>query len=89
MNMGAIINAALITKSDVINSGYGFLSEDSEFAKSCEQYNISFVGSSIDTLAQLGNRIEAKNIAHAQHIPILPGRLVENIDKALLLADKI
>ena len=89
MNAGAIINAALITKTDVIHPGYGFLSEDKGFAKACKKNNIMFVGPLSDTLAQLGDKIEAKNIASAQHIPILPGRLVKDIDEALLLADKI
>ena len=89
MNAEAIINAAIITKSDAIHPGYGFLSENAEFAESCEQKGISFIGPANDTLRQVGCKIIAKEIAVSQRIPVLEWSLIENIDEALLWANKI
>jgi acetyl-CoA carboxylase biotin carboxylase subunit len=89
MNARAIINAALITKSDVIHPGYGFLSENTEFAKSCEQRGVSFVGPASDTLAQAANKMATKRIAVSQEIPVLKGYFAEDIDDALSRADEI
>jgi len=89
MNIGAIVNAALATKSDVIHPGYGLLSENHEFAKSCERHNISFIGPVSDILAQVSDKTNAKKIAVALRIPVLTGYLAENIDDTLLWAHEI
>ncbi|MDR2648247.1 MAG: ATP-grasp domain-containing protein [Clostridiales bacterium] len=89
MNAQAIINAALITESDVIHPGYGFLSENTEFARTCERQGVSFVGPASDTLAQAADKINTKRIAVSQQIPVLKGYLVEDVEDALSRADEI
>ena len=89
MNIEAIINAAIITGSDAIHPGYGFLSENAEFAKACEQNHISFVGSSSDTIRQSGDKATAKQVAVSQYIPIAEGELIDNLNDALLQAKMI
>lgn len=89
MNIDAIINAATLTKVDAIYPGYGFLSENVEFAKKCEKSNITFIGPCSNTLMQVGNKISAKKTADSQHIPILSGCFVDDIVDSLLQAHKI
>jgi acetyl-CoA carboxylase biotin carboxylase subunit len=89
MNAQAIINAALITKSDVIHPGYGFLSENTEFAKTCERQGVSFIGPDSDTLVQAADKLTVKQIADSLQIPVLKGCLTETLDDALMRAEEI
>jgi len=88
-NMESIINAALITNSDSLHPGYGFLSENAEFTQLCEQYNISFVGPTGDTLIRASDKIIIKKVAEEQQIPVLTGYSINNLDDALLCAQNI
>lgn len=73
MDIPAIINLAKSRNVDAIHPGYGFLSENPEFAKACEEADIAFIGPSSDILAKMGDKLEAKEIAKACGVPTIPG----------------
>ena len=72
-NQQTIIGAALAYGIDAIHPGYGFLSENAEFAAACEKAGVIFVGPSSDVIHQMGSKIEARNIAKAADVPTIPG----------------
>ncbi|WP_457966951.1 acetyl-CoA carboxylase biotin carboxylase subunit [Arthrobacter sp. D1-29] len=71
----AVISAALAYKVDAIHPGYGFLSENADFAKMCEDENVVFIGPASDVIRCMGDKIEAKNIARRAGVPTVPGSL--------------
>ena len=60
LRIDAIVDAARKTGSDAIHPGYGFLSENAEFARACQQAGITFIGPPADVIAAMGSKIEAK-----------------------------
>lgn len=90
LNMNAVIQAAVNTGAQAIHPGYGLLSENAEFAKLCEAYNITFIGPSSDIISRMGNKEEARKTMKAAGVPIIPGcDVVQNIDEAMTEAEKI
>lgn len=73
LNARAIIDAAKKVKADAIHPGYGFLSESTQLISLCNQNDIIFVGPTLDSIAAMGSKIEAKQIAQALNIPTVPG----------------
>ncbi|HLN53577.1 MAG TPA: biotin carboxylase N-terminal domain-containing protein [Lentimicrobium sp.] len=73
LNIDAIIKAAKETGADAIHPGYGFLSENPNFAESCEKEGIIFVGPSSEAIRAMGNKIAARKIATDHGIPVTPG----------------
>ncbi|RLA49259.1 MAG: hypothetical protein DRQ97_01475 [Gammaproteobacteria bacterium] len=73
LNAEVLIGVALKTKVDAIHPGYGFLSESTELIRRCQERNITFIGPSIESIAQMGSKINAKHIAHGLHIATVPG----------------
>src|SRR5215467_9452354 len=73
LNIDAIIEAARDTGADAVHPGYGFLSERAEFARAAEAAEIIFVGPPGKVLAQLGDKIAARNLAAAAEVPVVPG----------------
>ena len=61
LNIPNIISAAEITNADAIHPGYGFLSENAEFAEICAEYNIKFIGPSPDMIRKMGDKSTAKD----------------------------
>lgn len=86
-----ILSACEITGADAIHPGYGFLSENANFASICESCGITFIGPSAKTISLLGDKARAKAIAKSARCPIIPGSdgIVENMDIALKEAKKI
>ena len=86
-----ILSACEITNADGIHPGYGFLSENANFASICESCKINFIGPSSKTIAFLGDKARAKKTAKNAGCPVIPGSdgIVKNIDKALELAKEI
>ena len=68
-----IIEAANVTKSDSIHPGFGFLSENSKFAKICEESNIKFIGPSYKIIEKMGNKSNSKEIMKKAGVPVIPG----------------
>ncbi|MBR2588402.1 MAG: acetyl-CoA carboxylase biotin carboxylase subunit [Bacilli bacterium] len=91
LNIQNIIEAANITGSDSIHPGYGFLSENSKFAKICEESNIKFIGPRADVIDMLGNKSNAKALMKKYGIPVIPGSdgCVETIKDAKSISKKI
>ncbi len=68
-----ILAAAKSHGADAIHPGYGFLSENADFAQACEDAGIVFIGPSAASIAQLGSKTGARKIAHAAGVPTVPG----------------
>ena len=73
LSMDRIISATIITGADAIHPGFGFLSENSQFAKLCEACHITFIGPDSDVISRLGNKQEARNTMTAAGVPVIPG----------------
>lgn len=86
-----ILSACEITGADAIHPGYGFLSENANFASICESCGITFIGPSAKTIGLLGDKAQAKSIAKSVKCPVIPGSngIVETVDEALKEAKKI
>jgi len=91
LNIPRIIAAAEITNADAIHPGYGFLSENAEFSRICEEYNIKFIGASPDMINQMGDKATAKATMAVAGVPTIPGSegLLDSIEQGLPLAEKI
>ena len=88
LDIPSIIHLAKVRGVDAIHPGYGFLSENPEFAKACEEAGIIFIGPTVDVLSKMGDKLEAKNIAHACGVPTIPGTTepVKDAEEALQMA---
>lgn len=89
MNKEALITTALLSGSEAIHPGYGFLSEDAGFAKMCEENNIAFIGPSSDVIQLASNKFIIKQIAKSLNIPIAPAYLVNNLNEIEKVIDQI
>ena len=91
LNIPSIISAAEITDIEAIHPGYGFLSEVGHFAEVCESSNIVFIGPRSDVLKKLGNKTEARKLAIAHKVPVVPGSesVIKSQQQALDVAHKI
>jgi len=73
LNINRVLEAALKVGADAIHPGYGFLSENSEFAEAVEMEGLIFIGPRPDTIALTGDKLAARRIARAAGLPVLPG----------------
>lgn len=73
LNIDAIISAALVKGCDAIHPGYGFLSENSEFVRKCNEYGIAFIGPTAEAMDALGNKATARRIMKDAGVPTVPG----------------
>ena len=91
LDIDAIIKIALENNVDAIHPGYGFLSENANFAEKCEKNNIIFVGPKVSVLKSLGDKITAKKVALANNVPIIKSneKPLENLEIAISEAKKI
>jgi acetyl-CoA carboxylase biotin carboxylase subunit len=91
LNMPRILAAAEVTNADAIHPGYGFLSENAEFSKICEEYNIKFIGASADMIDRMGDKANAKATMKAAGVPTIPGSegLLKSVEEGKKLAKKI
>jgi acetyl-CoA carboxylase biotin carboxylase subunit len=91
LNVPAILSAAEITRADAIHPGYGFLSENSDFAEVCETCKIRFIGPRPDVIRRMGNKVRAREAAREAGLPLLPGSdgLVRSPKEAEGLAKEI
>ena len=85
LDIPGIIDLAKRRQVDAIHPGYGFLSENAEFAKACEDAGITFIGPSSRILAQMGDKLAAKATALACNVPTIPGSTepLKDADEAL------
>lgn len=91
LNKQAIISAALITGADAIHPGYGFLSENADFAEMVEEHGIAFIGPKPEHIRMMGDKIVAKTSMKQAGIPVVPGSEgeVKDFDTALNVCNDI
>ncbi|WP_405181471.1 acetyl-CoA carboxylase biotin carboxylase subunit [Nocardia sp. NBC_01377] len=91
LHIPAIIEAARATGADAIHPGYGFLSENPDFAEVCEAEGFVFVGAPATVMADLGDKSTARTLMAAAGLPLLPGSRdpLDSADEAAALADDI
>ena len=73
LNMQNIISATVLTGARAIHPGFGFLSENSSFARMCEDCNIAFIGPTADTIELMGNKSRARETMMKAGVPVVPG----------------
>lgn len=86
-----IISAAEITNADAIHPGYGFLSENAEFSRVCEEYGIKFIGASPEMIDKMGDKATAKDTMKKAGVPTIPGSdgLLSSVEEGLKIANEI
>ena len=91
LNFKNIIEAANITGADAIHPGFGFLSENSQFAKICEESNIKFIGPNYKVIEMMGNKSNAKELMKNAGVPVVPGSdgSVKGLKDAIKIANEI
>ncbi|MEO8770287.1 MAG: acetyl-CoA carboxylase biotin carboxylase subunit [Ferruginibacter sp.] len=84
LNMAHIMAAAEITNADAIHPGYGFLAENSKFAKICGDHGIKFIGPTPDMINSMGDKVTAKETMIKAGVPVVPGveGLLQSVDHA-------
>jgi acetyl-CoA carboxylase, biotin carboxylase subunit len=91
LNVANIVEAALRTGADAIHPGYGFLSEDPDFAEICAAEGLTFVGPPPAVMQQMGNKATARRLMADAGLPLLPGVVepVGTVDEAREVAARI
>ena len=91
LNIPAIITAAKGTGADAIHPGYGFLSENSTFAKMCRENDIAFIGPTPEVIDRMGNKSQARRTMMDAGVPVVPGtkKGIHDVGEALEQARKI
>lgn len=91
LNMNAVLSAAVLTGSEAIHPGFGFLSENSKFATMCEEVGIKFIGPSGTVMDMMGDKINARAQMIKAGVPVIPGSdgEVHTAEEALSVADRI
>jgi acetyl-CoA carboxylase, biotin carboxylase subunit len=91
LNMQNIISATVLSGAEAIHPGFGFLSENSEFAEMCRECNITFIGPDSESIEKMGNKSRAREIMMEAGVPVVPGSsgAVATIKDGLELAEKI
>ena len=86
-----IISAAEITNADAIHPGYGFLSENAEFSRVCEEYGIKFIGASPEMIDKMGDKATAKDTMKKAGVPTIPGSdgLLDTVEQGIELANEM
>ncbi|MBX3233706.1 MAG: acetyl-CoA carboxylase biotin carboxylase subunit [Labilithrix sp.] len=90
LHIPAIMAAAEITGADAIHPGYGFLSENAEFARLCGKCGVTFIGPSPEAMRAWGDKVAARNNAKKYGLPLLPGsEVLKDADHAVAEARRI
>ncbi|CDG34406.1 acetyl-CoA carboxylase biotin carboxylase subunit [Parasaccharibacter sp. TMW2.1882] len=91
LNVAAILSAATITGAEAIHPGYGFLSENAEFAETVEEHGIAFIGPTAEHIRMMGDKITAKTTMEALGVPLVPGSdgALRSLDEAREVAARV
>ncbi|MGH9639991.1 MAG: acetyl-CoA carboxylase biotin carboxylase subunit [Bryobacteraceae bacterium] len=91
LDVAAVISAAEITNVDAVHPGYGFLSENADFAEVCELSGITFIGPKPQIIRQMGSKQHARTMMREAGVPILPGSqgILNGAEEAVLLAKDV
>ena len=91
LNQTAVLTAAVESGCEAIHPGYGFLSENAEFAELCQRCGLKFIGPSADVIRSMGNKAAAREMMIKAGVPVVPGSdgCVADSDEALKVAEEI
>jgi acetyl-CoA carboxylase biotin carboxylase subunit len=90
LNIPAIIAAAEITGADAIHPGYGFLSENAEFADICRMCGLTFIGPTAQDMRNWGDKVRSRALAQSLGLPLLPGTgVLKDVDDAVAQSQKL
>ncbi|MGN1383465.1 MAG: acetyl-CoA carboxylase biotin carboxylase subunit [Eubacterium sp.] len=91
LNQARIITAAKLTGCDAVHPGFGFLSENPEFARQCEENGLKFIGPSSKVISEMGDKAKAKEMMKKAGVPVVPGSdgPVSSIEEAEEIAEKV
>lgn len=91
LNVQRVLSAAIVTNAEAIHPGFGFLSENSQFASMCEECNLTFIGPKSETIDAMGNKINARKLMIEAEVPVIPGSegVLATVEEALAVAEKI
>jgi acetyl-CoA carboxylase biotin carboxylase subunit len=89
LNVSAVIAAALTAGVDAIHPGYGFLAENPKLARRSKEEDLIFIGPTAAQLADLGDKVRARELAAAADLPLVPGRSVANASEAAAFAEGV
>ena len=91
LNIPAIMSAIELTGAEAVHPGYGFLSENYEFAKILEENNIKFIGPSSDLIKMMGDKIQAKKVAKEYGLPVIEGSDggIKDLDEAKKICENV
>ena len=91
LNIPAIVSAATVTNAGAIHPGYGFLSENANFANIVEEHGFAFIGPKPEHIAEMGDKVSAKAVMRAAGVPVVPGSdgAISDAAQASRVADDI
>ncbi|RQD84882.1 acetyl-CoA carboxylase biotin carboxylase subunit, partial [Methanosalsum natronophilum] len=91
LNIDKILDVAEKSGVDAIHPGYGFLSENANFADACDKAGITFIGPPSEAIRKMGSKISAREIMEKAGVPVVPGtgEPIDNVDEAMEIADSI
>lgn len=91
LNKQQILSAAILTKAEAIHPGFGFLSENSQFAEMCEACHITLIGPKSQTIDEMGNKIHARQLMKKAGVPVIPGSdgAIVDVKEALEIANQV
>ncbi|NOS76196.1 MAG: acetyl-CoA carboxylase biotin carboxylase subunit [Methyloglobulus sp.] len=90
LNIYALVDLAAATGCDAVHPGYGFLSENAQFARACKERGLIFIGPDADVIQRMGDKTEARNAMINAGIPVTPGtENLASVEDALTAAEKI
>ena len=86
-----IINAAKVTGAEAVHPGYGFLSENADFARALQKEGLAFIGPALKAIEVMGDKIESKKFANAAHVSTVPGMMgeIKSASEAVKIAKDI
>ena len=89
LNIPTILTAAAVTGAEAIHPGYGFLSENAEFARMVEEHGFAFIGPHPEHIESMGDKVVAKKTVMALGLPVVPGSpgAVENVEQGLEICE--
>ena len=91
LNIPAILSAAAVTGADAIHPGYGFLSENAQFARMVEEHGFTFIGPKPEHIEKMGDKVVAKQTVKALGLPVVPGSegAIASADEGLKFAEEV
>jgi len=91
LNIPHIIAAAEVTNAQAIHPGYGFLSENTSFARVCQEHGIKFIGPSPEAISKMGDKATAKETMQKAGVPTIPGSdgLLTSVEQGIVLAQEV